>query len=151
MAGRPFRGGQSGNPGGRTKAEVAVSRMFPRMISELTDGGRDLVNLLHRIAFGLEPEMKDAKSRAFAIRELNDRLLGKAPLKVELAPVESGPPLDDRDLSDEELAILAKLDRQPATVLQLVAPSPPASPSEAPQDGGVPAEVARDDDATGAG
>ena len=159
MVGRPFRSGTSGNPGGKTKAQVAISRMFPREIADLTDNGRDLVKLLHRIAFGHEPEMKDSKSRAFAIRELLDRLLGKAPLKVELGPVDDRPPPDDLDLTDEELAILAKLDaRQPAPVLQLVAPSPASAPpstaSEPPapsQDGGVPAEVARDGDDHGAG
>lgn len=128
--------GVSGNPGGRTKAAAAMQRIVPTLISELTHGGADLVYLLLRIAAGAEPGMEDAKSRAFAIRELLDRNLGRPALalKVDTGPIDDGPRLDDRDLTDDELRVLAKLDDAlPAKVLKLV--PVPAVATEAPPDG----------------
>jgi hypothetical protein len=127
-----FPKGVSGNPGGRSKAEHAVDRLVPKLIADLTNNCADLVHLLLRIAAGSEPGMEDAKSRTFAIRELLDRGVGKAPQFVMLAdaPVQ---PLDDRDLTDDELRVLAKMDIvPPAPVLQLV---PGGAPDGEPRSG----------------
>jgi hypothetical protein len=134
--GRRFQKGVSGNPGGRTKAAHAMQRLVPTLISELTHGGADLVYMLLRIAAGAEPGMTDAKSRAWAIRELLDRNLGRPALslKVEAGPISDTPPIDDRELTDDELRVLSKLDGAvPAKVLKLV--PVPATATEAPGDG----------------
>src|SRR5690349_12502206 len=110
--GKPFQKGQSGNAGGKTKAAHAMERLVPTLIAELTHGGADLVYMLLRIAAGAEPGMEDPKSRAFALRELLDRSVGRPALTVKV-PGEAGdaaPQLDDRELSDDELRVLAKLD-----------------------------------------
>lgn len=133
--GRPFPKGQSGNPGGKTKAQHAMERLVPALIADLTHGGADLVYMLLRIAAGAEPGMEDAKSRTFALRELLDRSLGRPALSVKVAgdSVADAPQLDDRELSDDELRVLSKLDAStPAKVLRLI----PAQAVEAPTDGG---------------
>lgn len=131
--GRPFRKGQSGNPGGRTKAAAAMQRIVPTLIAELTNGGADLVYLLLRIAAGAEPGMDDARSRFYAVRELLDRGVGRPALslKVDTGPINDAPRLDDRNFTDDELRVLSKLDgAAPAKVLQLV--PIPATAMEAP-------------------
>ena len=87
--GRPFKPGQSGNPGGR-----------PRVIGELHDLARahapDAIKELARLA-------KNAKSetaRIAAIRELLDRAYGKATQFV--AAENDGPDLNDLNLESCE-------------------------------------------------
>lgn len=134
--GTRFVKGQSGNPGGRTKAAEHMRRLVPTLIAELTHGGADLVMMLLRIAAGAEPGMEDNKSRFWAIRELLDRSLGRPAmsLKVESGMETASPRLDDRELTDDELRILSKIDQAlPAKVIPLV--PIPATAVEAPSDG----------------
>jgi len=113
-----------------------MRRLVPTLIAELTHGGADLVMMLLRIAAGAEPGMEDNKSRFWAIRELLDRSLGRPAmsLKVESGMETASPRLDDRELTDDELRILSKIDQAlPAKVIPLV--PIPATAVEAPSDG----------------
>jgi hypothetical protein len=56
---------------------------------------------------------------------LTERVAGKAPQVVTLGSGDDQPRLDDRDLTDEELAVLAKLDQAlPASPVLRLVPEP---------------------------
>lgn len=132
---RGFVKGKSGNPGGQTKAAEAMRRLVPTLIAELTHGGADLVYMLLRIAAGAETGMEDARSRAWAIRELLDRQLGRPAMSLTVSPSAGDdlPQLDDRELTDDELRVLAKIDAAPTKILKLI--PVPAETTETPRDG----------------
>lgn len=68
--------------------------------------------------------MKTERSRAWAHDWLTDRGFGKPQEFLELSGGSGAPALDDREVTDAELAVLAKLDQPaespPTPVLRLV-------------------------------
>src|SRR4051794_9207353 len=107
--GRGFQKGQSGNPGGRPKAHTAIAKL----VRERTDDGAKLVDFAIKVWNGEVEGMKTERSRAWAHDWLTDRGFGKPQEFLELSGGNGAPPLDDRELTDAELAVLAKLDSPP--------------------------------------
>ena len=79
-----FQPGRSGCPGGMRK-EVAQMR---DRISELTDGGQDILKFMANVMKGTEAGMEDERCRIAAAVWLGDRFYGKAKQTIEL---QSGP------------------------------------------------------------
>lgn len=108
--------GKSPNPGGKTKAEVAARRMAVDLINAETDSGREIIMFAIDVMRGTceDIEATDAKSRRWAADFLADRVWGKAPLTVTVAPAVSVTVDDLRGKSLAELEQLtAELDALP--------------------------------------
>ena len=94
MRGRPFKKGESGNPGGR-----------PKVIAELRELARayapDVINELARLAV----KAKSETARVSAIRELLDRGYGKA---TQVLEAENEVALDDINAEELRTTILAQ-------------------------------------------
>lgn len=99
-----WKPGQSGNPGGRPSAVPAVAK---KILAE-TRNGEELVEILLKAARGQHTQLCDEKSIRWAISELLDRCLGRAPQAIEVSTGASALPLPDmRGLSLDELRRLA--------------------------------------------
>lgn len=97
-----FKPGQSGNPGGKPKGVL-------RQIRELH--GNDAVKIVGELVKMALDENLDPKHRIAASKEALDRIIGKPQQKVDLSgDLNVGKRVDLRNLSDEELRILAKMD-----------------------------------------
>lgn len=103
----PFQKGKSGNPGGRTKAEMAVRRLQHELIAAETDGGREIIGFVLEVFRGQHVTCADAKSLRWAADFLADRLWGKAPLTVMVKPAGRVDVEDMRKMSLEELQRIA--------------------------------------------
>jgi hypothetical protein len=113
--GRPFQKGQSGNPGGRSKAQLAMAKL----IAEKTDNGAKLVELAFDV---VTKEPSDHKSWQYCHNWLTERLAGKAPQTITLTD-SSETAHDFAPLTDAQLEALAELDATAdARVLHLVPP-----------------------------
>lgn len=101
-----FKPGQSGNPGGRTKAH----RELGRYIREQTKDGKELADICLKIA---RDDEEESRVRMLAIEWLGDRGIGKSVQPVELAgDVTVSQPLDMAALTDEQLRALSVLDAE---------------------------------------
>lgn len=82
-----WKKGQSGNPHGRPKKELAITTLAKEMLSERANGNltkaRELMNVLYEIGAGIIPDVKPA-DRVKAIQELNDRAFGKAKQQIDI-------------------------------------------------------------------
>lgn len=133
-AGRPFQKGQSGNPGGRSRASAVVARM----LRDKTHDGLDLAKFALDVWQGTltdangHPVMDSEKCRQWAHDWISDRILGKAPAVPIDDEVER--PINLSQMTDAHLEALAELDAQNpepvAKVLRLV-PSPDDEPGGA--------------------
>ena len=94
MRGRPFKKGESGNPGGRPKV-IAELRALARAY------GPDAINELARLA----GKAKSETARVAAIRELLDRGYGKA---TQVLEAENEVALDDINAEELRTTILAQ-------------------------------------------
>lgn len=92
--GRPWKPGESGNPGGRPKGFSAFVR------AKVGDSGEKLVEAALLIASGKPKERQaffgenvrvTARERMLAVEYLTDRGWGKAPQTVELTGVDGEP------------------------------------------------------------
>jgi hypothetical protein len=83
--GRPFAKGQTGNPGGRTKAH----RELARYIREKTMDGRSLADY----CIGLVENPKtEPRVGMLAVEWLGDRGIGKSVLPIDLVVTDAPPP-----------------------------------------------------------
>lgn len=118
-----FEKGKSGNPGGRSKIEKQIREWFrtqrvPVLDADgeavldsdgnpaMVDGHEAILRRLFDIA--LKGEDKHA---LVAIKEYFDRAFGKAKQKIDVGgDLNTGPRIDMRNLTDDDLRVLAKLD-----------------------------------------
>lgn len=101
-----FVKGQSGNPGGRPRGAAEMARL----IRKATNDGASLVK--HAVKVWRDPKASE-RSRAWAHEWLTDRGFGRAVQSVDLnvgGEIEVSVPF--ADLTDEELRLLAKVDRK---------------------------------------
>lgn len=98
--------GASGNPGGRPRAQMAMSKL----IAEKTNNGAQLVELAYDIVTGVHDFGKDPQSWRYCHDWLTVRLAGKAPLEIKLSESdgENFQMPNVRDLSLEDLRQLAE-------------------------------------------
>ena len=94
--GRPFKPGQSGNPGGRRKGLTG-------RIKEATDDGKDLVDFVVGV---FHDDKEPTKVRLEAASWLADRGFGRPALQVELAQEAPVFQIPDREAIDARLAEL---------------------------------------------
>jgi predicted nucleic acid-binding Zn ribbon protein len=99
VRGRPFRPGQSGNPGGRPKGLVETIRAS-------TQDGQELVQFMLQLFRG---EMKGARmrDRMEAATWLCDRGFGKPAQAIEALHEQKVAVLDLRSMTDDQLDALA--------------------------------------------
>lgn len=97
VIGRPFKPGQSGNPGGKAKGVASYAR------EKSGKDGRKLINLLVKIASDASEKTGD---RIRAAELVLERGWGKAPA---FAPIEGENPLELDDISREVAGALDEL------------------------------------------
>ena len=102
LRGRPFLPGQSGNPGGRPRAAIAMAKL----IRERTGNGADLVDFALQVHAGEIAEMNDAKSRRWAHDWLSDRGFGRPIQDVDVL-------IGTVELTPEQQAMLEALKMSP--------------------------------------
>lgn len=129
---RGFPKGVSGNPGGLTKAELALRRLQHELVGDETNGGKEIIAFAVKVLRGKHAKCDDAKSLRWAADFLADRLWGRAPLTVTLRPAARPEVSDLRRMPLEELQRLAAGD----PVDQLSGPSDQVDP-DAPASGDV--------------
>ncbi len=92
--GRPFRPGQSGNPGGKVKKEVAVAIMDMRQTarSYTAEALEKLVQLMRgEVKVGDKVHPVPVQTQGWAAAELIDRGWGRAPQGLEVTGANGGP------------------------------------------------------------
>ena len=92
--GRPFRPGQSGNPGGKVKKEVAVAIMDMRQMarSYTAEAVQKLVELMRgEVKVGDRVHPVPVQTQGWAAAELIDRGWGRAPQGLEVTGANGGP------------------------------------------------------------
>jgi len=109
--------GQSGNPGGRPKVQVARARAFSDMIDKATDGGRELLEGLLEELRAPRHTSSDRARRVNVIGLLLDRWGGKA---LEIVDITTDAPkssaidgLPDAAVDEIERVILAAIGDAP--------------------------------------
>jgi len=75
--GRQFVKGQSGNPNGRPRNELALSNIIRRLLAETVDGKTRAERVAQAIV------TKAEEGDMIAIRELLDRVEGRLPMPVQ--------------------------------------------------------------------
>ena len=92
--GRPFKPGQSGNPGGKVKKEVAVAIMDMRQMarSYTAEALDKLVQLMRgEVKVGDKVHPVPVQTQGWAAAELIDRGWGRAPQGLEVTGANGGP------------------------------------------------------------
>jgi hypothetical protein len=92
--GRPFKPGQSGNPGGKVKKEVAVAIMDMRQMarSYTAEALDKLVQLMRgEVKVGDKVHLVPVHTQGWAAAELIDRGWGRAPQGLEVTGANGGP------------------------------------------------------------
>jgi hypothetical protein len=92
--GRPFRPGQSGNPGGKVRKEVAVAIMDMRQMarSYTAEALEKLVQLMRgQVKVGDNVHPVPVHTQGWAAAELIDRGWGRAPQGLEVTGANGGP------------------------------------------------------------
>lgn len=102
-----YKPGQSGNPGGYTKAQAAMRKLQHELIGAATDGGQEIIDFVLAVFRGDVDGCKDAKSLRWAADFLADRLWGRAPMTVTVKPAQRLEVEDIRRMPIEELQQLA--------------------------------------------
>ncbi len=113
-----WKPGQSGNPGGETRAQKAVRKLQHELIGAATEGGQEIIDFVLAVFRGEKEECNDSKSLRWAADFLADRLWGRAPMTVTVKPAQRV------DISDLKAMPLAELERLAAGELE----APPALP-----------------------
>jgi hypothetical protein len=113
-----FKPGKSGNPGGYTKAQLAVRRLQADLVAEETDGGRQIIEFVAQVFRGQHKVCNDAKSLRWAADFLADRLWGRAPLTVTVKPARR------LEVDDLKKMPLADLERELAELDVAALPEP---------------------------
>lgn len=128
-------GGPSPNPGGRSRAQQRVRHLILDVLGEGSDSseqdGRELVQIIVRVARGLDGDLNDAKSRRWALDWLTAHVYGKPTQHVEVSAETITP--EDRALLDAlKLSPNARRERL-AELKKLAAPasSEPAADDDA--------------------
>lgn len=112
---RGFQKGRSGNPGGRTSAQVAIIRLQHELVAQGTEGGREIVaKVLEIMRSNPETGPWGPKSITWALDFLASRLWGRAPVTVVFKPEGRLEPEDMRKMSLAELEELARGEDQAA-------------------------------------
>jgi hypothetical protein len=109
-----FQPGQSANPGGRPAVVKQVRELLQEQVP---------ANIEKLVAIRDDPNSK-ASDVLVAIRELNDRAMGRAPQAVELSGNvgnENGPAAHTPDLAGLRERVLAQTETQKAAVLTTTA------------------------------
>lgn len=98
--------GLSGNPGGRPKAHLIMSKL----IAEKTANGAQLVELAHDVVMGTHAMSTDPASWRYCHDWLTVRMAGKAPLEIKVSESETEAFVmpNVRNLSLEDLRQLAE-------------------------------------------
>jgi hypothetical protein len=113
----PFKEGESGNPAGRPKGSKNLSTILKEMLEEeieiTLDGKKERKQFKDIIVRRLVKKANDGDLRA--IQEIFDRTEGKAKQEVEQSTTIKDQRLDLSKLSDEELRILAEIQRKSGT------------------------------------
>lgn len=108
-----WKPGESGNPGGMTKAQAAVRRLQHELVAQETDGGREIIEFVAKVFRGQHKTCNDPKSLRWAADFLADRLWGRAPLTVTVRPAGAARVEDLKTKSLAELEALAGGDAVP--------------------------------------
>jgi hypothetical protein len=114
----PFKEGESGNPAGRPKGSKNLSTILKEMLEEeieiTLDGKKERKQFKDIIVRRLVKKANDGDLRA--IQEIFDRTEGKAKQEVEQSTTIKDQRLDLSKLSDDELRILAEIQRKSGTI-----------------------------------
>lgn len=88
-----WKKGESGNPKGRPKVQIATSQAIARMILDATDGGQEIVDKLLGLLRRPVHTPQDANRQAHVAELLLQRCAGRALEVVDITTTEERAPL----------------------------------------------------------